>query len=256
MFAQDDKKEKEESPEPVKQEKKVSPPKPTVPVSLRVSRRTLTNFLTERVALLPYRMEDSSLRPFRGAFVIDSPQSDFAVIWHHESCRVVGVVNLHPVPVIPKSKSADVEKGSPNPNPPSEKEADKLEPPSPYVIKASGHFPLALVFGGAVEPRYFGFRMIGDRPEFLYNMGNITVEECIWLDASGKKMLQRFRLGNRDDSDLKLSFPESWKERIEASKGEWKDSVLTIPETDAAEFVLTYRLTEKEPAKESTEKEQ
>ncbi len=228
-----------------------------VPVPLNVARRTLTNFLTDRIALEPYKGSGDSPRPFRAAFVIDSPRSDFAVIWHPESCRIVGVVNLNPMPAEPiKQDQKSNEEKSVKAD--TEKEEDKDEegaPPSPYVLIASGLPPLAATMGEQVSPSYFGFRMIGDRPEFLYSIGNLTIEETIWLDASGEKMMQRMRIGNREDSDLKLSFPEDWKKRIDTATGTWKGSILTIPKEDADEFVLTYRLSDKKKANNPTDKD-
>ena len=51
------------------------------PIGINISRRTLSNFLTDKAALAPYLTSDSSPRPFRSAFVIDSPQSNFAIVW-------------------------------------------------------------------------------------------------------------------------------------------------------------------------------
>ena len=247
VSAQEDEKTKSEKSEKTestgdKTDKTKPPVTSKLPLNLNISRRTLANFITDRVALAPYLTSAKSPRPFRSTFVIDSPKSDFAVIWDHQSCRIVGVVNLKPVPVVEEKKADDDEEKKD-----SDKEDKKEQkPPSPYVIIASGPQPLAASVSSSVLPKYFGFRVVENRPQFLYSLGKLAIEESLWLDSSGKKLLQRFRISNREEDDsMILSFPEDWKNRIEAKTGKWKDSVLTIGKEDSSEFLLTYRLTEK-----------
>jgi len=244
VSAQEDEKTKSEKTEGTggKTDKTKSSVTSKLPLPLNISRRTLANFITDKVALAPYLTSAKSPRPFRSTFVIDSPKSDFAVIWDHQSCRIVGVVNLKPVPVVEDKEADDDDE---------KKDADKKDkkeqkPPSPYVIIASGTPPLAASVSSSVLPKYFGFRVVENRPQFLYSLGKLAIEESLWLDSSGKKLLQRFRISNREEDDsMILSFPEDWKNRIEAKTGKWKDSVLTIGKEDSSEFLLTYRLTEK-----------
>ena len=252
LSAQDnEKKKKTEEKDSSKQaEKKESPPvESTTPIQINISRRTLANFLTDSKALEPYLTADKKPLPFRSAFVIDSPQSNFAAVWDQHSCRIVGVVNLKPVPVAPKS--SDSEDGDKKDKSKEKKKGDEKKkesgPPSPYVFIAAGAPPLSAALSSAVKPKYFGFRIVAKRPEFLYSFGKLAIEESIWIDPSGKKLKQQFRIGNlAADAAVKLSFSEDWRKRITSETGKWKGNTLTIQKEKASEFVLTYRLTDKE----------
>ncbi|MEX2580892.1 MAG: hypothetical protein WD342_17670 [Verrucomicrobiales bacterium] len=220
-------------------------PDPTVdlvsgpPLDLDISRRSLTNFLTDPVALIPYQTPSGETQDLEEVFTIGSVKGRYAVFWDPVSCRVVGALDLVNPP--------EEEEKAPEDNERENQETDKEhERPSPYVLSAEGAFPFAGSLGAFGNPEYFGFRMINGKPQFLYTHGSLAIEERLWLDREGKELKQLFSV--RDpQNDVLLTLPETWRARAEASAGTWDDNVLSVPKEDASEFVVTYRLTNTEP---------
>ena len=219
-----------------------------LPIQMEVSRRTLTNFLTDPMAIAPYKNEDGTLRPLRSTFVLKSSGSDFAIIWDELTCRLSGIVDLRPVIPGASGKVEKTEKQNSHQQKESGKDdandakEEEEEVPSPYVLKAAGPAPFTPSCRESETSHYFGFRMTDGKPEFLYSHGKLALEECLWLDGSGQTLRQRFRIKNQE-GEVKLTFPEDWKKRMETSAGKWKDLVLIIPKEKASEFILTYHLT-------------
>lgn len=190
-----------------------------LPVKLDISRRQLKNFLTDTVALGPYRIDDGTARDFSGAFTIGSPNARFVAIWDPESCRLVGVLDL-------------LESGE---------TSQKQEPTTPYSLLAEGMIPTAVLPGANGDPRYFGMRLVDGKPEFLYTHGAHAIAEMIWLEDDGEILKQRFSF-RKAPKGIKLSFPESWIPKILAETGEWNGAVLSIDGEERTEITLLYRL--------------
>jgi len=216
-----------------------SPPDPVVETSppfsgmLEITRRTIQNFLTDPVALIPYTGGGPDPAPLVSTFVIKGEGLPYSIIWDPASCRLLGVYK-------PPSE----------PDPATEPAPDAT-PPSPYLILAEGAAPFAMTTGTTGNPEYFGFRVVEGKPEFLFQHGRVLVEERIWIDPSGTKLLQRFTVINQS-GDVAMKFPEGWKKRISTDEGEWKDTILSVPQGEKNEdgeiktaFTLTYLLEEK-----------
>ncbi len=165
--------------------------------------------------------------PLRSSFVLESAESPFAVIWDKKACRVIGVVNLRPA----AEAKAESEKDSGSP----EEDA--------YVLKAAGPSVFSANSGSSVFPKYFGVRIEGATPVFLFSHGHLAVEEQLWLEEAGTILKQRFRISNQT-GNVKLTFPESYRKRITANKGSWTGNVLSVSKEDAADLVLSYQLKE------------
>ena len=224
-------------------------PTPTVaktdlPLRLDLSRRDLKNFLTDKTALAPFTSSDAATLDLRDVFTLGSVNTPYAVFWDPLSCRLLGILDLEAPPevappaVAPDNTTAD----EPPPKPAA----------SPYLFKASGALPLTGTAGVSGLPRYFGFRLVEGRPEFLYTCGSLAVEERLWLEDGGRILRQRFSAKDAARG-LQISVPAEWKGRVEASVGTWKGTVLTVPVESVAEVVLGYPLapaaTTPEPAK-------
>ena len=223
-------------------DKSSAPPAPeasvasAVSLKLTVSRRTLNNFLEDPLALIPYQDDEENTRPLKGAFMIGSPEAPFAAIWDPTSCRLLGILDLT-APPAPADATTSTEK--------TEEDGKKEENASPYLLRAEGPFPLSNSPGAVGIPKYFGFRMVENKPEFLYTHGSLAIEERIWLESGGAVLKQRISVRNAAD-DISVRFPPSWKERISAAAGEWDDEELEVSAEEAEGIILTYRLEEEE----------
>lgn len=199
-------------------------------LELSISRRSLKNFLTDDIALEPYLDQNETPHDFESIFVVGSIQARHALFWDPVACRLLGALDL---------------KAGKGENPADESGGT----PSPYTLVATGPPPLSVTAGASGMPEYFGFRMVDGTPEFLYTFGSLVVEERIWLENRGEVLKQRFSFRDPIES-ISILFPDSWKERVEASVGTWKENVLLVPKEDAGEILLTYRLTQ--PKQEDT----
>lgn len=199
------------------------------PLKLDISRRSLKNFITDEAALIPYEDKEGAIRELQDVFMIGSVKSSHAAFWDPRSCRLLGALNL--------KKPAEQ-------TTPSEKE-DAVEAASPYTLLAAGKHPLNGSEGTFEKPQYFGFRLIGGQPEFLYTFGRLQIEERVWLEDEGLVLKARFVVKGAK-SGYTLTFPAEWRERCEASAGEWKENQLTVPGDAAGELILTFRLDELE----------
>lgn len=216
-----------------------------LPLRLDLSRRDLKNFLTDKEALAPYALADGSVSDLHDVFALGSVNARWAVFWDSRSCRLLGILDLEAPPEAPASSAADADAEETNEEKDDE-ESEKLpSPPSPYLFKASGAFPLAKTSGVSGAPRYFGFRLVKDIPEFLYTCGSLAIEERLWLDEGGKVLRQRFSAKDaaKDAAKgLQITVPEAWKGRVTATAGNWKGALLTVPKEASAEVILTYPL--------------
>lgn len=199
----------------------------SLPVKLDLSRRDLKNFLTDEEALVPYRLGEGGFADLSDIFTLGVIGAPYAVFWDPLSCRLLGILDLSEAP---SGKSPD-----------TAADAGTAEPPSPYLLKATGPFPLAKTPGVSGAPRYFGFRLVNGAPEFLYTCGSISIEERLWLEDGGKVLRQRFSAKDASNG-LRLAIPADWKDRVEASAGTWQGAILTVPKEAAAEVLLTYHL--------------
>ncbi len=211
-------------------EKKTEVPTPAPqgkPLKLDISRRFLKNFLTDEVALIPYQDKDGEPKALQDTFMIGAVKSTHAAFWDPVSCRLLGALNL---------------KESTEPVKAAEGEE---EPPSPYTILAAGAHPLNGSKGTFENPKYFGFRLVKGRPEFLYTFGGLQIEEQVWLEDDGQVLKERYVVKGAK-SGYTLTFPAEWKERCDASVGEWKENHLIVPGDAAGELILTFRLDKRE----------
>ncbi|HRQ91154.1 MAG TPA: hypothetical protein PLA50_20350 [Bacteroidia bacterium] len=204
---------------------------PTLPLRLDLSRRDLTNFLTDAEALAPYRTEAGEILGLRDIFMIGSVNAPYAVFWDPETCRLIGILNIDAPGETPAASTGDAS------SPPA---------PSPYLLKATGPMPLAKTPGASGASRYFGFRLVKGVPEFLYQCGTLAVEERLWLDDGGRVLRQRFSVKGAPAS-LQITVPSAWEKRVSASVGQWKGALLTVPKESAGEVILTYPLVETAP---------
>ena len=235
------------------QESTSPPPAPAsgattdLPMRLDLSRRDLKNFLTDPEAMKPYLGPDGTVADLHDVFALGSPNAPWAVFWDSRTCRLLGILDLEAQPESPAPPSPAAAGGSDDATGAREQDADREPgdgpdaPLSPYLYRASGAFPLAKTSGASGEPRYFGFRLVKEVPEFLYTCGTLSIEERLWLDDGGRVLRQRFS-AKEAAKGLQISVPESWKGRVTASAGTWKGSVLTVPADSAAEVILTYPL--------------
>lgn len=206
--------------------------KVSMPLRLDLSRRDLKNFLTDPDALAPYQLEGGGTAGLHDVFALGSVNAPWAVFWDARSCRLLGILDLEAKPEESSPSSA-----APNEDPGD----DNASESSPYLLKASGPFPLAKTSGASGMPRYFGFRLVQNVPEFLYTCGALAIEERLWLDDGGKVLRQRFSAKDAAKG-LQISVPEDWKGRVTASTGTWKGAVLSVPKEAVAEVILSYPL--------------
>lgn len=203
-----------------------------VPVKLDLSRRDLKNFLVDETALVPYRAGDGVVQDLRDVFTFGSVDLPYAVFWDPQACRLLGILDI---------EAANADK----PTPAAEADNRVESATDPYLLKATGPFPLAKSGGASASPRYFGFRLVNGAPEFLYTCGSLSIEERLWLDDGGRILRQRF-FAKEVPGSLQISVPDDWKGRIEASAGTWKGAVLILPK-GTSEVVLSYALAPPEP---------
>ena len=214
------------------------------PLKLDIARRDLKNFLTDEKALAPYRSSTGEIGVLREVFMVGSPNVSRAFFWDPLSCRLLGVLDLDaPEKPLPVSTPAPVTNA---PEDSKTQEAPKESPPSPYLLKAAGGMPLLGSSGATGNPRYFGFRLVGGMPEFLYTYGSLAVEERLWLDDGGRVLKQRFAIPGAPKG-FQITVPGDWKERASVSTGTWKGNVLSVPKEAVSEIIISYRLIDLEP---------
>lgn len=200
------------------------------PLILDISRRSLKNFVTDAVAATPYQGADGSAQDLEGAFMVGSVEGRYALIWDTLACRLLGVLDMQ-APPAPETDDTPRAPGS----------EIAPERPSPYVLLAEGGHPLTGSPGSFGSPQYFGFRLIDGLPEFLYMHGSLMIEERLWLEDGGNVLKQRFS-ARESGSRLAIKLPEVWKSRAEANVGTWNGVVLSVPEGESSEVVITYQL--------------
>lgn len=214
------------------------------PLKLDIARRDLKNFLRDEEAVAPHRSSTGDIALLKEVFMIGSPNISRAFFWDPVSCRLLGVIDLDapqtPEPA-PAPEPAPVKSASDDSD-----EESKMDPPSPYILTAAGPMPLFGSSGVSGSPRYFGFRLVGGMPEFLYTFGSLAVEERLWLDDGGKALKQRFAIPGATKG-FQITLPGDWKERATVSAGTWKGNVLSVPKESVTEIIFSYRLTDAEP---------
>jgi hypothetical protein len=213
------------------------------PVRLDLSRRDLKNFLSDKDALSPYQQGDAAISELRDVFTLGSVEARYAVFWDPLACRLVGILDLEapPEPAPAVTEATPPGDAKPEASKESGGSSGNAPAPSPYLFKAEGPFPLVKTAGASGVPRFFGFRLVKDVPEFLYTCGGLSIEERLWLDQGGQVLKQRFSV-KQGTRGLQIAVPEAWKGRIEASAGTWKGAVLSVPQEASGEVILTYPL--------------
>ncbi len=189
----------------------------SAPLKLELARRSLADFPTASAVPEPSPHPDGVMPPPHDVFVIGSPGIPHTVLWDPVTCRLLGVIAASGVDDKPSGGA----------------------PSSPHLLRATGPAPLSAL-GGA--PRYFGFRLVGSIPEFLYSLGTLAIEERLWLDEGGTVLKQRFAV-RETARDIQLTLPDEWRSLTTSSVGTWRKNVLSIPKESAGEVILSYRLT-------------
>ncbi|MBP6602911.1 MAG: hypothetical protein KA250_13960 [Verrucomicrobiales bacterium] len=230
------------------QEVPVTPPPvipPTIvvqaPMKLDISRRDYKNFLTDEEVLAPYRTSKGENKELKEVFVIGALNGPFAVFWDPHACRLLGVLNL--AAAVPATPVPSIPPAEPAPPVPAAAPSPPVTPPSPFPLIAAGPAPLSPTTGAAGAPKYFGFRLIGGIPEFLYTLGSIAVQERLWLDDGGATLYQHFAVKD-DPRALKIVIPQEWKDRVEVTVGTWEKNTLSVPKENSHGIVLKYRLSD------------
>lgn len=101
-------------------------------------------------------------------------------------------------------------------------------------------FPFRTGSPGTIpEPDFKGYRMIDGYPEFIYRMGDVTVNELITpLEGGGFQI--HYSLENVT-STIWYEVQQSDRERITSSDGGWDGNVLALTPDQAESFTLTIR---------------
>lgn len=104
------------------------------------------------------------------------------------------------------------------------------------VYKAAGPLPLRL---GEGRPKFRGYKMSGGSPEFIYEIGGVTVHEHIVPTDPGTFMIH-YRIAKPPET-VKVTFDPSVRPQISCDGGSWKENTLEIPADHGDHFMLTVR---------------
>lgn len=115
------------------------------------------------------------------------------------------------------------------------------DPRSGLLAVAEGPSPLGATVGAFGSPRYFGCRLVGGAPEFLYHLGRLAIEERVEISPDGSQLTQHWKV-HQADFDLMLAVPERWKAFVKPSSGTWSEGYYRVPKADAADLALTWTL--------------
>ena len=183
--------------------------------SLTVTRATVQDFVGD-ATITGSEPKESGSSVLPSIFVISSASTGQMIFWSPTTCRLLAVKNGE----ARRATGALLSK----------------------ELLAEGAHPFAITIGAAGEPRFFGFRIKDNAPEFLYTFGQISVEEKFSLSSDGTKLYQTFRVSIQSASGA-IRFPEPWRKLAEANKGTWNSNVLAVSKEDMSEgFTVTYRL--------------
>lgn len=109
------------------------------------------------------------------------------------------------------------------------------------LFVAEGPGPLSATIGAIGSPQYFGYRLVGGHPEFLYRIGRLAIEESIAPSPDGTRLVQRWKV-YQAEFDLMLAVPERWREAVQPGAGSWTEGFLKVPKEQAGDLTLTWRL--------------
>ncbi|MFB6271538.1 MAG: DUF6797 domain-containing protein [Salinibacter sp.] len=102
-----------------------------------------------------------------------------------------------------------------------------------------GSFPLRL--GDNTPPddvSFEGYRMVNERPQFLYTVDGVQVRELITPTDEGTGLRRTFQIPNAEDTVRFIRSPDQ-DVTIDASAGSWQADTLRLRPSDAKEFTVT-----------------
>jgi uncharacterized cupredoxin-like copper-binding protein len=105
--------------------------------------------------------------------------------------------------------------------------------------RTDGSFPLRL--GDNTPPddvRFDGYRMIDERPQFLYTVDGVQVRELITPADTGTGLRRTFQIPGVEDTVRFIRTPHE-DVTIDASAGSWDADTLRLRPSEAREFTVT-----------------
>lgn len=109
------------------------------------------------------------------------------------------------------------------------------------ILVAEGPGPLSATIGAIGSPHYFGYRLVGGYPEFLYRIGRLAIEESIAPSPDGTRLVQRWKV-YQAEFDLMLAVPQRWRESVLPGAGSWTEGFLKVPKAQAGDLTLTWQI--------------
>ncbi len=102
-----------------------------------------------------------------------------------------------------------------------------------------GSFPLRLGDNSPPDDVDFdGYRMVDERPQFLYTVDDVQVRELITPTDEGAGLRRTFQIPNAEETVRFIRSPQE-DVTIEASAGSWQADTLRLRPSDAQEFTVT-----------------
>jgi hypothetical protein len=179
--------------------------------SLVVRRATIPNFLTDPIIFGNISKTDDVTTTLPSTFILTSPVTGQAVYWSPVICRLAAIKNGKKTPKFRE-------------------------------IVAAGPHPLAISLGAIGKPKFFGFRLVDGRPEFLYTYGQLSIEESFAFSPDGRELKQSFKIVS-NAIDGAYSLPENWRAFVTANNGRWGNNVLMLKKEELKEgFTITFHL--------------
>lgn len=178
---------------------------------LAVKRGGVSNFLKDQTVVLP-----KGRKQLDSVFQIVLPSTGQTLYWSSEACRLIGIKN--------GEKTTLTE------------------------LEASGAHPLARSIGAVGTPKFFGLRIVDNGlPEFLYSIGQLSIEEKLQFSPDGKRLLQTVKIQSGAIQGNYV-IPENWREVITGDNGRWSGNTLRLTNAEMQEgFTFTFHLDPNEP---------
>jgi len=106
-----------------------------------------------------------------------------------------------------------------------------------YDTSQAVDFPIQIGSGPAGLPKYLGYRLINEHPEFHYRSSGCDIHELITIGAEGRGVIRTFRIESKG-SPVRVDLDPQDSARISASKGALTDGVLVLTATEAEAFSI------------------
>lgn len=106
--------------------------------------------------------------------------------------------------------------------------------------KNKAGFPFRIARKDSIpKPKFRGYKLVDDYPQFIYEMGNIKVRELILPAKTGTGLKIEYRLENLRQPVWYVQNQED-AIRVEASKGEWEEhNMLKLTPEQAKDFTIS-----------------